>query len=46
MYSAILKEGPLEYYEREWMRQPDYKVCLKYLYNSQIITSEWLNNEV
>ncbi|RIA96795.1 kinase-like domain-containing protein [Glomus cerebriforme] len=49
IYTATWKDGPLCYNgnQKEWERDPDYKVCLKYLYNSQDITiDEFLNNEV
>jgi hypothetical protein len=47
-YSAIWKGGPLEYdiYNEEYTREPNKKVALKYLHNSQNITNEFLNSEV
>ena len=45
VYSAIWKDGPL-YYDNdneEYTRMSDKKVALKCLYNSQNITSEFLN---
>jgi aminopeptidase-like protein len=43
--TAIWKEGPLYYntYEIKWMRTSHEKVCLKYLYNSQNATDEFIN---
>ena len=38
VYSAIWKEG-----NEEYTRKPNYKVALKCLHNSQIITNEFLN---
>ena len=48
VYSAIWKEGPLEYkykYEEyKYLRKSNYKVALKCLYNnSQNITNKFLN---
>ncbi|GBB87752.1 hypothetical protein RclHR1_14240001 [Rhizophagus clarus] len=42
---AIWKEGPLRYkiIEKEWMRKSYKKVVLKYLFNLQNITDEFLN---
>ncbi|GBB92637.1 hypothetical protein RclHR1_20390002 [Rhizophagus clarus] len=42
---AIWKEGPLRYkiIEKEWMRRSYKKVVLKYLFNLQNITDEFLN---
>ena len=48
VYSAIWKDGPLEYgksYTKEYTRNSDYKVALKCLHNSQNITNEFLNEE-
>jgi serine/threonine protein kinase len=43
VYSAIWKNGPLDFYKNEYKRLPNKKVALKYLHNSQNITSEFLN---
>jgi hypothetical protein len=43
VYLAIWKDGPLGFYENEYKRLPNKKVALKYLHNSQNITSEFLN---
>ena len=46
VYSAIWKNGPLEYYANNeyYTRNSNYKVALKCLYNSQNITNEFLND--
>ena len=42
--SAIWKDGPLNYHKKELKRiVPKKKIALKYLYNSQNITNEFLN---
>ena len=45
VYSAIWKDGPLEYNSssKEFTRDSNYKVALKCLHNSQNITNEFLN---
>src|SRR5437764_219928 len=45
VYSAIWKDGLLKYNgnSREYTRDPNYKVVLKCLHNSQNITNEFLN---
>ncbi|CAB4441663.1 unnamed protein product [Rhizophagus irregularis] len=45
VYSAIWKDGPLNYYKdkNEWIRDSNKKVALKCLDNSQNITDEFLN---
>src|SRR3954453_23121463 len=53
VYSAIWKDGPLEYvydnkhnkyiYNYKYTRKPNQKVALKCLHNSQNITNEFLN---
>ena len=45
VYSAIWTDGPLDYDEdsKKYTRESDKKVALKYLYNSQNITNEFLN---
>src|SRR5204862_254901 len=45
VYSAIWKDGPLCYDDdgKEYSRKSDKKVALKCLYNSQNISSEFLN---
>ena len=45
VYLAIWKDGPLNYDDNkmEYLRRSDKKVTLKYLHNSQSITSEFLN---
>ncbi|CAB4431919.1 unnamed protein product [Rhizophagus irregularis] len=47
LYSAIWIDGPLLYNrygtEKEWIKEPNVKVSLKCLYNSQNITNEFLN---
>ena len=45
VYSAIWKDGPLNYDDdkKEHLGRSDKKVTLKYLHNSQNITSEFLN---
>ena len=49
VYSAIWKDGPYYYYNKssdiniKYKRQPNKKVALKCLYNSQNITNEFLN---
>ena len=45
IYSAIWKDGPLcyDYDKKEWVRRSNKEVILKYLYNSQSITDEFLN---
>ncbi|UZN99808.1 uncharacterized protein OCT59_001074 [Rhizophagus irregularis] len=45
VYSAIWKDGPLYYLydKKEWIRNPNKKVALKCLHNSQNITNEFLN---
>ncbi|EXX64088.1 Mkk2p [Rhizophagus irregularis DAOM 197198w] len=42
---VIWKDGPLYYdnYEKKWSRNPYNKVALKFLYNSQNIIDEFLN---
>jgi len=42
IYSAIWKDGPLNYNEK-YTRNENKKVALKYLYNSQNINNEILN---
>ncbi|EXX61660.1 hypothetical protein RirG_169100 [Rhizophagus irregularis DAOM 197198w] len=42
IYSAIWKDGPLCYYDREWIRKSDKKVALKYYHNIPVNT-EFLN---
>ena len=45
VYLAVWKDGPLNYDDnkKEYLRRSDKKVTLKYLHNSQNITSEFLN---
>ena len=45
VYSAVWKDGPLYYnsYKDEYSRKSDKKVALKYLHDSQNISSEFLN---
>jgi len=45
VYSAIWKDGPLKYNtnERKYKRNLNTKVALKYLYDSENITDEFLN---
>src|SRR5436190_662333 len=45
VYSAIWKDGPLEYhsYNDEYTRNSNHEIALKYLYNSQNNTNESLN---
>ena len=45
VYSAIWKDGLLKYHisNKEYTRNSNYKVALKYLHNSQNITDEFLN---
>src|SRR3954464_15561261 len=47
VYSAIWKDGPLEYTNDngkfKYKRKSNYKVALKRLHNSQNITNEFLN---
>ena len=45
VYSATWKDGPLNYDDnkKEYIRQPDKKVALKCLHDSQNVTSEFLN---
>ena len=48
VYSAIWKGGPLtfNFVERKYTRGSDKEVVLKWLYNSQIITNEFLNEVI
>ena len=48
VYLAIWKDGPLNYDDdnKEYLRRSDKKVTLKYLHNSQNITSSEFLNEV
>ena len=41
--SAVWKDGPLNYHKKKLKRAPNKKVALKYLFNSQDITNEFLN---
>jgi len=43
--SAIWEDGPLKYDDRKngYVREPNRKVALKCLYNSQDIINEFLN---
>ena len=43
VYSAIWKDGRLEYKYGEYTRKPNTKIALKCLHNSQNITNEFLN---
>ena len=46
VYSAIWKDGRLKYghnYYKEYTRESNYKIALKYLHNSQNIGDEFLN---
>jgi hypothetical protein len=45
VYSAVWKDGQLSYYEdkNQWIREPDRKVALKCLDNSQNINNVFLN---
>src|SRR4051794_35609086 len=45
VYSATWKDGRLiyDYDKKEWIREPDVKVALKFLRNLQTITDEFLN---
>jgi serine/threonine protein kinase len=43
VYSAIWKDGPLNYYKNDWIRDSNKKVALKCLENSQNISDEFLN---
>ena len=45
VYSAIWKDGPLNYNKDivKYTRNPDKKIALKCLHNSQNITNEFLN---
>ncbi|EXX53695.1 Mkk2p [Rhizophagus irregularis DAOM 197198w] len=45
VYSAIWKDGPLDYDidKKEWRRQPNKKVALKCLFNSENISDAFLN---
>ena len=45
VYSAIWEDGPLDYNnnKKEYIRNPDKKVSLKCMHNSQNITNEFLN---
>ena len=45
VYSAIWRDGPLHcnYNKEEWIRETNKRVALKCLYNSQIITGEFIN---
>jgi hypothetical protein len=41
--TAILKNGPLSYYENEWIRKPYEIVTLRFLIDIQNITDEFTN---
>ena len=43
IYSAIWVNGPLYYNFNEYVRNPNKKVALKCIHNSQNITNEFLN---
>ena len=43
IHSAIWKDGPLLYYNKEYTRVSNKEVVLKCLYNSQNITNEFLD---
>ena len=45
IHSAIWKDGPLQYNKKEYYirESSDKEVVLKYLYNSQNITNEFLD---
>ena len=43
IHSAIWEDGPLYYGYKGYTRKSDKRVILKYLYNSQNITNEFLN---
>ena len=45
IYSAIWKDGPLQYnrHEKKYTRKQDERFALKCLYNSQNFTGEFLN---
>ena len=43
VYSAIWKNGPLEYHNSEYIRNQNKQVALKCLYNSQNINIEFIN---
>ena len=43
IYSAIWKDGPLCYSNKNYERESNKNVVLKYLHNSQNITNEFLD---
>jgi len=43
VYSAVWKDGPLDYVKYEYLRIQNEKITLKYLCNSQNISDEILN---
>ncbi|UZO14372.1 uncharacterized protein OCT59_005831 [Rhizophagus irregularis] len=46
LYSADWMNGLLDYEYYKWKRTPNLKVTLKYLYNSQDITEEYLYGQI
>ncbi|CAB5388895.1 unnamed protein product [Rhizophagus irregularis] len=46
LYSADWMNGLLDYEYYKWKRKPNIKVTLKYLYNSQDITEEYLYGQI